>query len=313
MFVFKDIDKTSFVVEQNVVSYRHNFTTSSAGITSINIVSGSVSESYWNSLNILFYASGSPIYPNEHKFGKPSSTLAYEQFRGRWNYDRVEYQGPQYLMKFHNYVSSSIIQIPQQYLGEKIEEKSFIFVDKSHTDLNGKNPTIKDDGYGNLYSTNAHHSQSVSSISSSDNYVGNIFYEKGLAVITETGSWSGSVNYSDLANKTDFTIQLDTLNTIRTREYSLTINPNEFNRSMNYSLRMAPSGSYENLGEFTSSIQSHGYLDNQFTSSVWSPYITTINLYQGGDYDTPVAIARLPYPIKKSKRISTTFKIRLDL
>ena len=313
MFVFKDIDQTATVTEQNVVSYKHNFTTSSAGITSINIISGSVSQSYWNSLNVLFYASGSPRYPEEHKFGKPSSTLAYEQFRGRWNYDRVEHQGPQYLMKFHNYVSSSIIQIPQQYIGEKIEEKSFVFVDKSHTDSNGKNPTIKDDGFGNLYSTNAHHSQSVSSISSSDNYVGNIFYEKGLAIITETGSWSGSVNYSDLSNKTNFTIELNSLDTVRTIEYSVTINPNEFNKSMNYSLRMPPSGSYKNLGEFTSSIQSHGYIDDEFTSSIWSPYITTINLYSQYDYDTPVATVRLPKPIKKSNKISTTFKIRLDI
>tara|TARA_B100000287_G_scaffold241704_1_gene227154 strand:+ start:2432 stop:3373 length:942 start_codon:yes stop_codon:yes gene_type:complete len=313
MFVFKDIDQTATVTEQNVVSYKHNFTTSSAGITSINIISGSVSQSYWNSLNVLFYASGSPRYPEEHKFGQPSSTLAYEQFRGRWNYDRVEHQGPQYLHKFHGYESSSIIQIPQQYIGEKIEEKSFVFVDKSHTDSNGKNPTIKDDGFGNLYSTNAHHSQSVSSISSSDNYIGNIFYEKGLAIITETGSWSGSVNYSDLSNKTNFTIELNSLDTVRTIEYSVTINPNEFNKSMNYSLRMPPSGSYENLGEFTSSIQSHGYMADEFTSSIWSPYITTINLYSQYDYDTPVAIARLPKPIKKSNKISTTFKIRLDL
>ena len=43
--------------------------------------------------------------------------------------------------------------------------------------------------------------------SSSENYVGNIFYDKGLAIITETGSWSGSVNYSDLA--TNFTLKFD--------------------------------------------------------------------------------------------------------
>ena len=70
MFVFKNIDKTSTVVEQNIVNYTHNFTTSSTGIKSINIISGSVSSSYWNSLNVLFYSSGSPQYPNEHKFQK---------------------------------------------------------------------------------------------------------------------------------------------------------------------------------------------------------------------------------------------------
>ena len=41
MFVFKNIDISSTVHEQNVVSYTHNLTTSSAGIQQVNIVSGS--------------------------------------------------------------------------------------------------------------------------------------------------------------------------------------------------------------------------------------------------------------------------------
>ena len=107
--------------------------------------------------------------------------------------------GEQFLTKYHGYPSSSLIQIPSKYYGEKIKQKSFQFTDLNNPDNDGHNPTIVDDGFGNLYSTNAHHSQSsATSISSSDNYVGNIFYDKGLAVITETGSWSGSVDYSDL-------------------------------------------------------------------------------------------------------------------
>ena len=40
---------------------------------------------------------------------------------------------------------------------------------------------------------------------------------------------------------------------------------------------------------------------------------TSINLYQEGDNDIPVMVAKLPYPIRKSKKIATTFKIRLDI
>ena len=83
---------------------------------------------------------------------------------------------------------------------------------------NGNNPIIKDDGIGNLYSTNAHHSQSNNSPSSSDNYVGNIFYEKGLVILTETGSWSGSVNYSDLA--TNYNLKFKSVHTINTNDKS---------------------------------------------------------------------------------------------
>ena len=50
-----------------------------------------------------------------------------------------------------------------------------------------------------------------------------------------------------------------------------------------------------------------------FTGSEFQPYITTINLYQRGDYDTPVIQAKLPKPIKKSDKINTRFKIRLDI
>ena len=302
MSAFKNIDISSTVIEQNVVNYKHNFTTSSLGIQSINIVSASISSSYWNSLNVLFYTSGSPVYPNEHKFQKTINNIAIS--------DKV---GTQYLTKFHGYPSSSIITIPQQYYGEKIEEGSFTLIDKSFTDNNGINPMIKDDKFGNLYSTNAHHSQSSNHASHSDNYVGNIFYEQGLAVITETGSWSGSVKYSDITRDTNFTVKLNSYDRITTHEYSVTMLPQEFNKSMNYSLRMPLSGSYSNINELTSSILSNPYYASNFTGSDFTPYITTIHLYNEGDYDEPVITATLPRPIRKSNKISTTFKIRLDI
>ena len=302
MFVFKDINKTSTVVEQNVVNYTQNLSASADGINSIKIVSGSSNTKYWDSLNVLFYTSGSPVYNKDEakRFASPSSNFLIQKIGGK-----------QFSTKFHGYPSSSILTIPQQYFGEKIKEKSFKFTDLSNTDNGGNNPIIKDDGNGNLYSTNAHHSQSVGALSSSDNYVGNIFYDKGLAVITETGSWSGSVDYSDLA--TNFNLQFDSYNTIVTYEYTITIQPDEYNGSMNYTLRSPISGS---LKESTTTIS------KDFTSSVFSPYITTINLYgnasgmgvmDGDDLTKPIIQAKLPRPIKKSKKVATTFKIRLDI
>ena len=192
MYVFGEIDKSSTLIESNIVNYTQNLTTASNGIQSIKIISGSVSQSYWNSLNVLFYTSGSPQYPNENKFERISSNLSINQRLGK-----------QHLNKYHGYPSSSIIQIPSQYYGEKIKQRSFLLRDKNNSDASGNDPIIKDDGFGNLYSTNAHYSQSTTAASSSDNYVGNIFYDKGLAIITETGSWSGSVNYSDLGTNYD--------------------------------------------------------------------------------------------------------------
>ena len=309
MYVFGEINKSSVTIENNVVNYSQDLSNTTEGVKSINIVSGSsvLSGSYWDSLNVLFYTSGSSVYSNEHKFGKPSSNLALKDKKGK-----------QYLNKFHGYPSSSLIQIPQKYYDEKIKEGTFILTDTGNTNNNGNNPIIKDDGYGNLYSTNANNNfgtlvESGTSISSSDNYVGNIFYNHGIAIITETGSWSGSVKYSDITKGTDFTLEFDSFSRIITHEYDVTLSPQSFNCSMNYTLRSPLSGACSTMEEYTASLLSTPWLASDFTSSDFQPYITTINLYQKDDYDTPVIQATLPRPIRKSDKIATTFKIKLDM
>jgi len=290
--VFGIINESSKVIQNNIVHYTQNLNTASAGISSIKIISSSVSQSHWDSLNVLFYSSGSVRNPGELKLGAPSS-----------NFADMRTVGTQYLNKYHGYPSSSIITIPSKYYGEKIKQKTFKLTDSNNTDGAGVKPEIIDDGFGNLYSTNAHHSQSTSAASSSDNYVGNIFYEHGLAIITETGSWSGSVDYSDLA--TNFELQFDSVNTIHTHEYNVTIRPEEYNLTMNYGIRSPIQG--RNFSLSTSTMAS------TYTGSNFQPYITTINLYQRGDYDTPVIQATFPRPIRKSDIINTSFKIKLDM
>ena len=77
MYVFGEIDKSSTVIENNIVNYTHNLNTSSAGIQSVKIVSGSINTNYWNSLNVMFYTSGSPVYSSEgKKFARPSTNFS---------------------------------------------------------------------------------------------------------------------------------------------------------------------------------------------------------------------------------------------
>ena len=303
MYVFGEIDNSSTQFENNVVNYFQNLTTASSGITTHKIVSGSISKSYWDSLNVLFYTSGSPVYGNELKFTAPSSNLSIKSNHGE-----------QFLTKYHGYPSSSLIVVPSQYYGEKIKQGSFKFTDLNNSDNSGNNPIIKDDGYGNLYSTNANSTFGTltassagtnNSISSSENYVGNIFYDKGLAVITETGSWSGSVKYSDLA--TNYNLQFDSHNIITSYEYNVTLTPQDYNLTTNYTIRNVLSTDTEPLKLSTP------FIAKEFTGSAFQPYITTINLYQDGDYDTPVIQATLPKPIRKSDKINLRFKIKLDI
>jgi len=303
MYVFGEIDKSSTQFENNVVNYFQNLTTASSGITTQKIVSGSINNKYWQSLNVMFYTSGSPVYGNELKFTAPSSNLSIKSNHGE-----------QFLTKYHGYPSSSLIVVPSQYYGEKIKQGSFKFTDLNNSDNSGNNPIIKDDGYGNLYSTNANSAFGTltassagtnNSISSSENYVGNIFYDKGLAVITETGSWSGSVKYSDLA--TNYNLQFDSHNIITSYEYNVTLLPQDYNLTTNYSIRNVLRTDTEPLKLSTP------FIAKEFTGSAFQPYITTINLYQDGDYDTPVIQATLPRAVRKSDKISTRFKIKLDI
>lgn len=307
MFVFKNIDKSGTTTNKSVVHYTQNLNTGSSGLTSTQFISSSLNDKYWQSLNVMFYTSGSPTLTSDSKYKFHTSNFTI--------YDNIN---PQHLNKFHGYNSGSIISIPQEYYGERIKTKTFTLTDNTHTNNDGNSVIIKDDGYGNLYSSNATISQSsATSISSSDNYVGNIFYDIGMVILTETGSWSGSINYTDITSASNYTVQFDSTDTIHTKEYSVTINPNEFDYSMNYSLRCLPSTSTSTFEQATSSfgstILSNPYLCSEFTGSEWHPYITNIALYNKGEYDDPVIIAKLPKPVMKSDKIALTFKIKLDL
>ena len=300
---FGEIDKSTSTIESELVTYLQNLNHNSNGVSSVKITSGSTNTNYWNSLNNLYYTSGSTVYPDEqNKFSLKINNFTVQSL-----------QGSQFVNKFHNYNSISLISIPSTYYGEKIKPGTFTYTDKSGStiDNDGNNPIIKDDGFGNLYATNANNNFGTlvtypnSSISASDNYVGNIFYDKGLVLITETGSWSGSVNYSDLAN--EYSLKFDSLNTIVTHQYVIDVKPNEFNNTMNWTIRNPLSGSDGTVRLSTSSPATY------FTSSDFQPYITTINLYQKDDYDTPVITAKLPKPIRKSNKLNMRFRIKLDM
>ena len=121
--VFGIINESSKVIQNNIVHYTQNLNTASAGISSIKIISSSVSQSHWDSLNVLFYSSGSVRNPGELKLGAPSS-----------NFADMRTVGTQYLNKYHGYPSSSIITIPSKYYGEKIKQKTFKLTDSNNTD-----------------------------------------------------------------------------------------------------------------------------------------------------------------------------------
>ena len=318
MPVFKEINSSDFNVIESTLHKKQTLTTSTNGIDAVRFVSGSssLSGSYWDSLHFNFYLSGSSLvsssYPNDFsRFGSPFHSLA--------PYDS---RNPVYLNKF--YSSGSVITIPQKYIGDSIKKESFTLTDTQYS----KTITINDDGYGNLYSSNASHSQSAAtSVSSSDNYVGNIFYDLGVVTLTETGSWSGSINYTDITSGSAYSLEFESTNTIWTREYTIQIGYDDYNRTMNPTARGYVSGSTGPEGRLA---MSSPYLAPHLTSSGWNPYITSIHLYHqdfnpidtsiidgsnktGFDIREPIIIANLPRPVQIRPDMTMTFKLRLDM
>ena len=291
MGVYKPLSSNNLNVNEIKLNKTFLLTTSSIGLSSVQFRSGSnnLSGSYYDSLRVNYYLSGSELFvdSDSHIYNNPYHSFTYYDTRNS-----------QHKNKF--YSSGSIISIGQKLIGEEIKPKSFVLQDKSNSF--NKTIIIKDDGRGNLFSTNAEHSQSNLSPSSSDNYVGNIFYNTGVVVLSETGSWSGSVNYTDISTQ-NYSVKFQSTHTLYIQEYDITVRGSDLNGSNNPT---AKSGSTN-----PSISTDYGQLDSQLTSSGWSPYITTVGLYND-DNDLLVA-GRISQPIKKIDWADLTFKLRFDI
>ena len=115
----------------------------------------------------MFYMSGSQKVLDDQPADANKFNSIYHHFN---QYNDLK---PFHTNKF--YESASIFYIPQATFGERIKPGSFQLTARTGSSTNTtKEIIIKDDGNGNLYSTNAKHSQSAGALSSSDNYIGNI-------------------------------------------------------------------------------------------------------------------------------------------
>ena len=201
----------------------------------------------------------------------------------------------------------AVFSIPQIYYGEGIKVGTVVLEDEQLS------RTYTDDGYSNL-------------IDSGSNIKGNIFYDRGLVVISKD-IVSGSV-------LSQFTLNFRSTKTIFENEVFIPVLESEFNYSQN------PSAVYEDGGRLythimqrpgstkigdlvTSSFYDAGikWVKSAFlqyeasssldqTGSFLAPYITTIALYD--NELNMVAVAKLPQPIKSLPDYPVNFIIRFD-
>jgi len=134
---------------------------------------------------------------------------------------------------------------------------------------------LTDDGEGNL--------KSGSSI------IGNIFYPHGIITITDQNIASGSIITSNI------TCSFSSSYTIYETQYKCTFRENEFNYTLNPTLQFDTSGS---IYSYT-------------TSSQWSPYVTTVGLYD--EAQNLLAVGKLSQPLPTSATTDTTILINIDM
>lgn len=133
--------------------------------------------------------------------------------------------------------------------------------------------------------------------------VGNIIYEHGMAVLTNT-----NLPHRNLANAYNVTASFLSSTTILESEYKCAIRENEFNFSTNPSITSGSIAISSSIGTFNSAGE---ILYNYATGSYFSPYITTVGLYD--DFQNLLAVGKLAQPLQSSNTTDTTIIINLDL
>jgi hypothetical protein len=164
----------------------------------------------------------------------------------------------------------SVLSIPSTKFGEYIMPSSY------------SDNTMSDDGQGNLLSGSIK--------------VGNIIYKAGLVIYTESGS-GGTNTFTNPQWKSSLTI-FET-------QYKCTIRANEFNYSLNPSLISTPLRGQDGILLLGSSQYS-----NFVTGSNFSPYVTTVGLYN--EAQDLIAVGKLSQPLPTSQTTDTTILINLD-
>lgn len=203
-----------------------------------------------------------------------------------------------------------VLSIGQQFYGDRVKPGSFELT----TEL--ANLTILDDLYGNLYVSQ----------SGIPYYVGNIFYDKGIAVLKHsTGSVATYIGTEGLKIVSGSVLYVDYESDVKLNRHEVYVKiaPSEFNFAMfnptivrTYTASGSISASLFTASMQQSNIKTSGSstdtynLYNLMSAGVIKPYITTIGLYNE-KYEL-LAVAKVSEPIQRTFNINQIFIVRFD-
>ena len=189
-----------------------------------------------------------------------------------------------------------VISIPMPLFGEQIRAKSFI--------LNSPSGSLADDGEGNVY----YFTSPYVDIDYVDSdyfvtnlgIVGNIIYAHGIVTLTTSqlsnvGTTSSIDVYNTFISSSNVTMSFASTFTIYETQYKCNIRESEFTFSLNPSLLSGSTN--EVIYDFA-------------TGSAFSPYITTVGLYN--ENQDLLAVGKLSQPLPSSPTTDMNILINLD-
>jgi hypothetical protein len=253
----------------------------------------------YDSIKELYYSNytDSPISYGASPYSAsliPGANTEGDVFVGPTSSQGRYFNYPQTTLTFAKYFPTSsttpigVISIPVGIFGNYIQPNSYVMTSNGFT--------VYDDGEGNLRTNNK--------------ICGNIFYSHGIAIITSddnpdvygvgtygTSSYGGGTDASFVLNfvtSSDVVISFSSSLTIYETQYKCTMRENEFNLSLNPSIISG----------------SEGIPYSFATSSFFSPYVTTVGLYD--EYQNLLAIGKLSQPLPSSPTTDTTILINID-
>jgi hypothetical protein len=311
-FITSDVIVSPFEVNKSFTFQGNELTGSNVGIdryigrnvTSSLWVSGSYPTGQINTQDqILIYRSIRELYYSNYISGSDGSPAGTASF----NTDGT-ITGVIYTPNYYNYLSSTlladryiptgsneiigVISIPSNLFGNYLQPGT--------VSISNGTITLTDDGNGNM-------------IHNSEKY-GDVIYEHGIIILTSDGVTSnvgyGYVSYgtatygvateniiNSFATGSNITCSFNSSYNIFETQYKCTIRENEFNFSTNPTQISGSSNS--------------GILYDFATGSFFTPYATTVGLYDNA-YNL-LAVAKLAQPLPLSAVTDTSILVNLDL
>lgn len=216
-------------------------------------------------------------------------------------------------MSFYIENTQQIRYVSQSYWGDGYSNDPVIF---NTVDSIG----LIDDGEGNLYKSG----------SNPRDYLGDIIYPHGIIIITDPDyalllnqAWAGYNPFDELeleagrrsvSTRKNLVLSWESSQPIFTHNYHCRIRDFEFNYTSNPSALSSSIGStyYNDASLFnTSSRIFKGDLNNNITGSEFTPYISTVGLYN--DANELIAVGKLSRPVPKTQDTDMTIIVKIDI